>query len=281
MKLSVFTTATPDYTPEEILPVLRECGLQGVEWRYTTNSPERKQEEPSFWGNNLCTIDPLEATDELLVELGESARQQGITTVALTAYLKCGDIEGTRRAMRHAALLGAKSIRVGIPGYGQSAHYRELLEQAVGYLTAVQSLSAEYGVKGLVETHFGTITASASLAHRLVERFDPEHIGVLYDPGNLVFEGYENYRMGLELLGPHLAHVHVKNAGWYPGATKEEPWGCRSVAMDRGIVDWKQVLSDLKSVGYEGWFGVEDFSLTYDTKGMLSAFATWLPSLEE
>jgi len=281
MKLSVFTVATPDLTPEALLPAAKEAGLQGLEWRYAATAPERRNEPPSFWGNNLCTIDPETTTDAQLDALAEAVRRHGMTSVALTPYLTAGDVEGTARAMRHAARLGAGAIRVGVPRYDRGANYNELFAKAVAYLEAVEELAGTYGVKALVETHHVTVTASASLAHRLVSRFSPERIGVLYDPGNLVHEGYENHRMGLELLGPYLAHVHVKNAGWFPGDAPDAPWTCRWVPMDRGIVDWKQMLADLKSVGYDGWFGVEDFSGAHDSKTMLATYAAWFRSLAE
>ncbi|MCI3920128.1 sugar phosphate isomerase/epimerase [Paenibacillus sp. TRM 82003] len=281
MKLSVFTVATPDLSPESLVVAAKEAGLQGIEWRYKSTPKEWRQHPTSFWGNNLCTIDPAETNEAELKALADVVARHGLSTAALTPYLAAGDVEGTELAMKHAAALGAKAIRVGVPGYDRTANYNDLFAKAVTYLELVQELSKTYGVKGLVETHHVTITASAGLAHRLVGRFDPKHIGVLYDPGNLVHEGFENYRMGLELLGPHLAHVHVKNAGWFPGESPTEPWTCRWTAMDRGIVPWKQVLADLKAVGYDGWFGVEDFSGTHDSKTMLGAYANWFRALAE
>ncbi|MNH42928.1 hypothetical protein D3C79_1047240 [compost metagenome] len=62
--------------------------------------------------------------------------------------------------------------------------------------------------------HFGNIAPSASLARQLVDGFDAKHIGVIYDPGNMVYEGFEQYKLGLEVLGEYLGHVHVKNAIW-------------------------------------------------------------------
>ncbi|WP_139202042.1 sugar phosphate isomerase/epimerase, partial [Curtobacterium sp. MCBA15_016] len=70
------------------------------------------------------------------------------------------------------------------------------------------------GVKALVELHHMTITPSASAALRLVDGLDPEHIGVIHDLGNLVIEGHEDHLAAFELLGPYLAHAHVKNARW-------------------------------------------------------------------
>jgi len=59
-----------------------------------------------------------------------------------------------------------------------------------------------------------TMTPSPALAERLVSHFDPRHVGVILDAGNMVYEGFETYSLAVDLLGPYLAHVHVKNAAW-------------------------------------------------------------------
>jgi len=281
MKLSVFTVSTPDLTPEQLIVHAKEAGLQGIEWRYKEISKELRKQPPSFWGNNYCTIDAAQVTDTELDALSESVQRHGLTSIALAPYLTAGDVEGTELAMRRAARLGAKYIRVGVPRYDRTENYNVLYKFELDYLAKVEELSKRYGVKGLIETHHVTIAPSASLSYRLVNSFDPDHIGVLYDPGNMVFEGYENYRMGMELLGPYLAHVHVKNAAWFPGETPEDPWKARMYTMDRGIVDWLQVVRDLKSVGYDGWFGVEDFSGTHDSPTMLKTYVNWFRTLLE
>ncbi|MFH0071154.1 sugar phosphate isomerase/epimerase family protein, partial [Peribacillus sp. NPDC056705] len=146
----------------------------------------------------------------------------------------------------------------------------------VRYLHEVEELARTYDVKAIVETHHLTITPSASLAHRLVSSFNPDQIGVLYDPGNMVHEGYENYRMGLELLGPYLAHVHVKNGGYQQHKAEDgssSTWSSGWVALNHGAVPWSQVIQDLESVGYDGYYGVEDFSGTYSSGEMLTRFA--------
>ena len=103
---------------------------------------------------------------------------------------------------------------------------------------------------------------SAALAYRLVSNFDPDLIGVIYDPGNMVCEGYENWQMGLELLGPYLSHVHVKNAAWLQTgetADGEKQWRHQMVAIKEGSVSWPEVLLALSRVGYQGWLSFEDF----------------------
>ncbi|MEI7025434.1 sugar phosphate isomerase/epimerase family protein [Paenibacillus sp. y28] len=281
MKLSVFTVATPDLTPEELAAAAKQAGIDGVEWRYKEIPAELQGENPSFWRNNLCTMNP--AGDEAhLDRFRRAAADNGLTTVSVTPYLTAGDVEGTEKVLGTAAKLGAGFIRVGVPGYDRSRHFNELFELERRYLQDIVPLCKQYGVKGLVETHHVTIAASASAAYRLVEGLDPDAIGILYDPGNMVHEGFENYRMGLELLGPYLAHVHVKNGTWRPELTEEDGstvWKSGWSPIKHGMVPWRQVIQDLQAVGYDGYLGVEDFSGTYSSKDMLRHFASYIRSL--
>ena len=173
-----------------------------------------------FWRHNRSSIDPAK-WEEQVPGFREATAKHGRRSIALVPYLSCGDLQSTEQAFQAAADLGASMMRVGVPGYDRSTSYPELYSQAVRYLSEVQEMAQQYHVKAVVETHHQTIAPTASLAYRLVQSLDAQHVGVLYDPGNMVHEGYENYRMGLELLGPYLAHVHVKNAAWY----KEEQNG--------------------------------------------------------
>lgn len=286
MKLSVFTVVTPDLTPQELAAAAKEAGLDGIEWRFKEIPAEVKDEAPSFWRRNLCSIDP-QATDEELEAFASAAKDNDLVTLSVTPYLTAGDLAATERVLRVAKKLGASMIRVGVPRYDRSKNYNELFELAVNYLREVEPLAKEYGIKCLVETHHETITPSAGLAHRLVSGFSPDHIGVLFDPGNMIHEGYENFRMGLELLGPYLAHVHIKNTGWKKkGETREdgsEAWTSYWEPVNEGVVDWKQVLGDLKAVGYDGYLGVEDFSGKFASKELLKVYAEqvrgWLAAL--
>ena len=60
MKVGVFTVGLPDLTPEEAASEIKDAGYDGVEWRVTRVPEEARSEEPSFWGNNLCTLEPTE-----------------------------------------------------------------------------------------------------------------------------------------------------------------------------------------------------------------------------
>ena len=285
MKLAVFTVMLPDFTLAETVDVLARTGYDGVEWRVTRNDPKRSAEEPSFWGNNRSTVNPDLPKTELR-QLKEKQDAAGLAVPNLGCYLACGDLAATEQGMQIASALGAPSVRVGVPNYDRSEPYGDLLAKGRRYLDGVQDLAQQYGIKGLVEIHMGNIAASASLARRLVEGFDPARIGVIHDAGNMVHEGFENYRLGLELLGDYLGHVHVKNAVWErTGETPEPPrsssWRANWAPLHEGSADLGQLFADLKHSGYDGWLSIEDFSQPHPSEASLRHQAEYLRSLLE
>jgi len=282
MKLSIFTVATPELGPDELAAAARAAGLEAIEWRYTELPADAASQPYSFWGNNICTIQPSKGEAEL-ARFKEAAERHGLRTLSVTPYLKAGDMIATEQVLQAAKALGAPFIRLGVPGYDRSKPFEELFTIGRNYLREASALCAKYGVKGLIEIHHVTIAASASGARRLVEGMDPAHIGVLFDPGNMVFEGFENYRMALEILGPYLAHVHVKNAGWKPAGLAADgsgQWRGEWMPIDQGMVPWRQVIEDLIAVGYDGYLGVEDFSGQFPSSpDMLKHFADYIGGL--
>ena len=211
MRYGVFTVMLPDLTPEEAAHELARAGYDGVEWRVTAVPDAVRNEAPSFWGNNRCTLAP---TAHDAARGRALAADAGLAIPNLGTYIAVGDLPAVQLAMRFAVIAGAPSIRVGVARTDQAGAYADLFVQTIAFLAGVETLSRQLGVKALIEMHHGTIAASASAALRLVERFDPARIGVIHDCGNMVYEGYEDYRRGLELLGPYLGHVHVKNAAF-------------------------------------------------------------------
>lgn len=281
MKLSVFTVATPDLTPDRLAAAAQTAGLDGIEWRFKEIPDEARQEPYSFWRNNICSIDPRGGGAHF-DSFAEAARRHGLENVSVTPYLQPGDLEATEHVLRVAKRIGASFIRLGVHGYNRTRPFGELFESERAYLREAAELCKQYGVKGLVETHHVTIAPSASAAYRLVEGLDPDDVGVLFDPGNMVHEGFENFRMGMEILGPYLAHVHVKNAGWKETGADEDgsvTWTCSWTGIRKGVVPWKQVIEDLKAVGYGGYLGVEDFSGELGSEALLRDFADYMKRL--
>ncbi len=199
----------------------------------------------------------------------------------LGTYLGASDHELVERVMKVAAEVGVPKLRVGPPSYDGTRPYPELFDQALRDYAVVARLAAEYRVQACVEMHMNLITPSAGLTHRLVSNFDPKHVGVIFDAGNMVMEGYEQYQMGLELLGPYLSHVHVKNMFWVRTGEGDgvAQWQARMAPILQGQTNWKVVVAALRRVGYDGWLSFEDFS-EGETKPKLIECAAYLKGLE-
>ena len=134
----------------------------------------------------------------------------------------------------------------------------------------------------MIELHHGTLTPSASAAIRALEGLDPEYIGVIYDPGNMVYEGYERYINGLQILGDYVAHVHVKNASLVPGKRAENGeviWEQRQNPLTEGSVNFADLFKALRAVGYDHTISVEDFSNEATTEEKLRSNLEFLKKL--
>jgi sugar phosphate isomerase/epimerase len=258
MRFSVFTASTPEWAPAEAVRILAGQGWDGIEWRVTDQTDAAV---PDFWTGNRATW-PLTGLEERLAEIAAVTRGAGLAFSAIGGYAPSADRANVARLLAATAALGAGRVRVTMPAVG-SGHYRELFDATRRDLEWVAGEAARHGVTALVELHHRTIAASASAAFRLVDGLDPAYVGVIHDIGNLVIEGQEDALAGFQLLGPYLAHVHVKNVAWrFTGRTAggAATWAADWAPLRDGQADIAGYFAALDAHGYDGWVTVEDFS---------------------
>jgi sugar phosphate isomerase/epimerase len=260
MKFAVFTVSTPAMTPEEVAPKLKEYGYDGIEWRVIDEAPNPRG--MGFWHGNKSTI-PFTGFVENAPNIRKLADDNGLEMPALGTYVRAADLGDVETAMKGAVAMGVKRLRVNVARYDGSEAFRALWDKDREHYKRVAELAGKHGVRVLIELHHGSICPSASAARLYLDGFDPAEVGVIHDAGNMVYEGYENYRMGLEMLGDYLAHIHVKNARWFPKKYREDKsveWMCDAAPVHKGIADVRELFKALKAVGYDEWITVEDFS---------------------
>ncbi|OIH93977.1 MULTISPECIES: sugar phosphate isomerase/epimerase [unclassified Curtobacterium] len=266
MKFSVFTASTPDWTPSEAAQTLAEQGWDGIEWRVVDDRTE--DGSSGFWAGNRSTWQFSGIADRV-GEIARITEAAGLGYSGIGGYQPVSDHEGTETMLRVTSELGARQVRVTMPWYRREqertgATYPQLFDRTRADLEWAAGRAAELGVKALVELHHMTITPSASAALRLVDGLDPEHVGVIHDLGNLVIEGQEDHLAAFELLGPYLAHAHVKNARWVDtGETRADgssTWRNEWAPLRTGQASVSEYLDALRQVGYDGWVTIEDFS---------------------
>jgi sugar phosphate isomerase/epimerase len=279
MRFSVFTASTPDWTPEEAVRIIAEQGWDGIEWRIVDQHPSV---EPGFWAGNRATW-PLTGLEESLDEIARLTGASGLEYSGLGGYARCDEHEDVERLLAATAHLGARQVRVTMPRT-DSGDYRVSFAAARREMERIVRRATEYDVKALVELHHETITASASAAFRLLDGLDPAHVGVIHDLGNLVIEGREETLASLQLLGPYLAHVHVKNVAWRPGEPGEDGtvrWHHEWAPLRSGTGDVEAYFSALHAFGYDGWVTCEDFSTELPLEERLRDDLAYLRAVEE
>jgi sugar phosphate isomerase/epimerase len=279
-KYSVFTAMLPELGIEEAAELVGKAGYDGIEWRLGVAHVRHPNDAPgafakgaqgnfTYWEYVKEEI-PYEKVVEYAPRLKKAAAANGLKIPNVTTYIKMTQTPGIEKLVEQlfqaAQILEVPSFRVQAPNWNRTFDYKELYYGTLKELDGFEKMSRRYGIRLNMEIHADCITSSAGLAYQIARNFDPKCIGVIYDPGNMIREGMENWRIGLQLLGPYLAHVHIKNAGWFKKeqtpdkAIWERPW----VPLNEGLADLQLVLSDLVYVGYpekSGWLSLEDFSV--------------------
>ncbi len=261
MKFAVFTVSMPEYTPQEAAGVLSELGYDGVEWR-VTDQAESADGKPGFWAGNRCTW-PLATFEQDAPTIRAITESAGLEMPGLGTYPTCDNLADVEKAMKGAVALGVSQLRINVPNYDGISSYLPLRDRSLSQYRDVAAMARQFGLRALVEIHHAKLLPSASAAASFVSAFDPAVVGVIHDAGNMVYEGHEAYRLSVEVLGPYLALVHLKNAQWLPGDIGPDGgrrWSATWAPVPYGIVDVPALFAAMRQVGYGGWVCLEDFS---------------------
>ena len=246
MKHSIFTVALEDLAYQDLAPILAQEGYDGVEWRIA-----HPDEDDQMKHLNLHNI---EKQAEKVKKLCDGLN---LEIPALASYETMDKTDRIEKLFKLAKLLGAPLVRVWPRLYDRNPHFDVRFRDLVDDLRRTIKIAAEYGVKPILELHMGSIFPGPSDARRIVDNFSPDEIGLTLDPGNMVIEGMIDWSLGVQILGPYLAHVHVKNTGWLK--QQDGTWKWEWMAFQEGMVDWAVVIACLKDIGYTGYLSQEDF----------------------
>lgn len=265
MKIAGHTMGTPEYTLEEAIRLFKEIGLDGVEIIIAQDGYS-------------CAI-AQDADDEQVFAVRKLVEDAGLEVAGITPYLnqfndldedvRAAECAALRRVIDMAELLGTKNIRI----YGGKFLPGEEDPKNKKMLRLVQSMrecgdyAAEKGICLNMENHFGTMTLTAAGSAEIAEAIHRPNVGILYDQANLAFLPAEEYDEAIELQKKYIKYVHVKDLVYKNGSAgfvcsevakvNEDERTVSSRVPGEGILDWKAILTKLKSVGYDGWLSLE------------------------
>lgn len=231
-----------DEVSQDLDQVLRLCarhGVTGVEIR-------------SVWDRT-----PLELTREACRRIVDAVRGAGLEVAAFatpafksaiprTAAERAGVREVLARSLERAAWLEAPLARVFSFYHGGTP---DPVTAAAEMRGALEHCAPPPGCTLMVENGMRTNNPNAAETVRLLAELRGVPLGVLWDPGNAWFSGWDRqpFTVQYELLAEHIVHVHVK-----------DPIGGECYTrLGEGEVDWRGILERLARDGFGGWVSLE------------------------
>ncbi len=262
MRYCATSVMLPELTMEEQAALLRRLGCGGIEWRVRRVPESQQGKGYSLWGEHKNDLTP-ENFSENAPKMKQVAADHGLAIAGIASNAAANDLEQVRLLAEGAAACGAPFIRVGCPrGYDGSVDYNVLYDEAVeAYGDAIDAIEP-FGVKAALEIHGGTIHVSASLAHRILSRWGPDRVCVIFDPNNMVRDGFETTELALDLLGPYAGHVHVGGHRPVPNGKDEAgtvQWEWQGTSLAEGLYDYPRLLRKLQAMDFQGFISIEDF----------------------
>jgi sugar phosphate isomerase/epimerase len=119
---------------------------------------------------------------------------------------------------------------------------------------ALVPLLDKHGVKLGVQNHSEWFVCNAMGIRHLVEKYDPRHIGAVWDAAHNALNG-EAPELAIDIVWSHLCMVNLKNAFWRrengPEAEYAE-WKIYWTGGRQGLASWPRVAAELKRRNYHG-----------------------------
>jgi DNA-(apurinic or apyrimidinic site) lyase len=169
------------------------------------------------------------------------------------------------------------------PGEHADAHDYQW-ERATDYWSDLAAHADHHGVDLAIEMHPNMLVYEPTGMERLRDATN-ERVGANFDPSHLYWQGIDATE-AVRFLGDAIHHVHAKDTKVYEANSRvkgvldttdyrdepERSWLFRSVGYGHGESHWKDLVSTLRMVGYDGALSIEhEDSLTSSREGLEKA----------
>lgn len=241
MKLAFSTLVCPQWTLEEIFHCAREQGIEGIDFRGV--------------GDEIDITRMSAFTDDLpktLRQLKEHHLQLPCFNTSITLVSPAPDrwqmmLDECHRYAALAEKTHTPFLRVFGGCLPKGMTRSEGLALAQRHLKQAAKVASQFGCRVLLETHDDWSTAEHIL--ELLEPFDPQSVGVLWDIDHSFRHG-EPPAQTASALRDWIAHTHIKDSIMH-GATR------LPTLLGRGELPLGDYISQLDAIGYTGWTCLE------------------------
>lgn len=258
-----FDFGGPQLTAAQVLEQISQTGYEGTElgdWGFLPTDPERLRAELQSPGLELvAAFVPIALADPASHAAGQANAIKVARLLAAVAgerpLVVLSDDNASVPAREHNA------GRIGPELQLAEAQWQTF---AAGAEQVARAVLRETGLRCVFHHHGGGYVETPAEVAALMERTDPELLGLCLDSGHYRFGGGDVYE-AVQRYGNRIWHVHLKD--WDPQVAeqaRQEGWGyleavrqgvfCR---LGQGAVDFPKLLGGLQQNGYEGWLVVE------------------------
>jgi sugar phosphate isomerase/epimerase len=300
MKVGVLTVPLGDQSLEETLDYLAGLGVGTVELGCGGNTGDDHLPREEYLDDESAQAHLHDLLSEYDCRVSALATHNNPIHPD-NDHAKYADTE-LREAIQLASQLGVDTVTTfsGLPSGGpndevpnwitapwptehKEAHDYQW-EVAEDYWSDIAEIADDHGVNVAIEMHPNMLVYEPTGMMRLREATN-ERIGANFDPSHLYWQGIDICE-AIRYLGDAIHHAHAKDTGLYESNAKvkgyldttpyteevDRSWLFRTVGYGHGKSHWKDVVSTLRMVGYDGALSIEhEDSLTSSREGLEKA----------
>jgi sugar phosphate isomerase/epimerase len=146
-----------------------------------------------------------------------------------------------------AAYFGSRVVRF-VPGDEDP----EKIDYMLPCLKEIARYAEQKGVYLACENHETGILGQPHTLVKMFEKVGSDHMGVIYEPLNLMDQAGVDWRKAFEVMRDHIVHVHIKD-----GRLDREVRSYVPTLMGEGEFDWLWLLDRLDDIGYKHEIALE------------------------
>ncbi|KAB8139389.1 sugar phosphate isomerase/epimerase [Gracilibacillus oryzae] len=229
MKLGLCSVTFRDKTPEQVVDLVAEAGLEAIEWGGDVHVP------PGDYNKA-----------EVVASLTKS---RGLEVSSYGSYYRLADHTDNEFAfpaiLKTAKYLETNAIRVWAGSKGSDDATSDYRKKVAEDARIIGDLAAQEGISVHLEYHGGTLTDTKESARQLMEEISHDNVFLYWQPSNDV--SVEERLASIDYVENWITNIHIFH--WYSYQDR--------MSLAEGAEDWKQYLSSIQEDNKERYVLIE------------------------
>ncbi len=241
MKIGLCTIAFREKLLEDALNVAQALGFDGVE----------------IWGREPHISETYD--DRRVKAARKMAESRGLAVACFGSYLRLPASPRDEEeqvtpedALQTTQALGASICRVWAGDVASRQAGKEQWRATVEGLEHACEMAAHMDITLAVEMHDGTLADTARSALSLLSDVGAANLGLNFQVS--ADRDGEDARARLELVLPHVVHVHAQN---HRPSRRNLDGRMELAPLSEGLVDYREIVSMLADAGHQGFVDIE------------------------